>query len=380
MASWAILRTTGPVGEWRTNIDAYACKVLKKRNTFKSAGGRIFDPTPVAQLNDIALGPKKVLPITAYREVELSGLSSSGYLDGPHVSTKPVSHRIERTNGDFNFLLAYRAFEEVMVYYHIDRAARHLIDMRATSSSTKNCLRSSLLGNFCWNQKLDRLWCFAFDFWCWEAGSEGLSLIVQPPGSIVFFRSGRTTDLCSAMANHELDALRYPIGKFTYGTVAATSQRLAQCVGMLEGFPHLLRKELENVTEAQLIQPYRPGGWTVKQVVHHLADSHMNALIRFKLALSEEDPTIKPYLQDRWCEQADVALPVAPSLMILDGVHLRWVALLKSMSAADFDRTYYHPEQQRSMPLNEVIELYVWHGRHHLAHVVGANDRNGGHG
>jgi hypothetical protein len=178
----------------------------------------------------------------------------------------------------------------------------------------------------------------------------------------------------------EVELLRYPVGNFIRGTKAETPERLSACIAAIEAFPDNLRAEVFGLNEAQLNTPYRPGGWTVKQVVHHLADSHMNALIRFKLALSEDGPTIKPYLQDRWCEQADVALPVAPSLMILDGVHLRWVALLKSMSAADFDRTYYHPEQQRSMPLNEVIELYVWHGRHHLTHVVGANDRNGGHG
>ena len=134
VASWkAIIRTTGPVGEWRIYIDAHTGKVLEKRDMIKTARGRIFDPTPVAQLNDIALDPKKVLPITAYREVELSGLSSSGYLDGPHVSTKTTRDRIKRTNGDFRFLRADRAFKEVMVYYHIDRAARHLIDLGFTT-------------------------------------------------------------------------------------------------------------------------------------------------------------------------------------------------------------------------------------------------------
>jgi hypothetical protein len=108
-----------------------------------------------------------------------------------------------------------------------------------------------------------------------------------------------------------------------------------------------------------------------------MADSHMNALIRFKLALSEDNPTIKPYLQDPWSTQSDMALPVEPSLTILDGVHIRWVALLKGTSMRDLERTYFHPEQQRAMALSEALELYVWHSAHHLAHITGLAAREG---
>lgn len=134
VASWkVILRTTGPIGEWRMYLDASNGKVLEKKNMIKTARGRIFDPTPVAQLNDIGLDPKKAVPMSAYREVELLDLNGSGYLDGPHVSTKGTRDRVKRKDGDFRFLRADRAFKEVMVYYHIDQAARHLINLGFTT-------------------------------------------------------------------------------------------------------------------------------------------------------------------------------------------------------------------------------------------------------
>ncbi|MEO8588718.1 MAG: M36 family metallopeptidase [Flavobacteriales bacterium] len=128
-----LLATTSPLGEWRIYLDAHTGTVLEKRNMIKTARGRVFDPTPVAQLNDITLDPTKVLPANAYREVDLPGLKSTGYLDGPHVSTRGTKNRVKRTDGDFRFTRADRAFKEVMVYYHIDRAARHLISLGFTT-------------------------------------------------------------------------------------------------------------------------------------------------------------------------------------------------------------------------------------------------------
>lgn len=179
------------------------------------------------------------------------------------------------------------------------------------------------------------------------------------------------------LTTEQLELLKYPIGKFVRGNKAETPDRIAACIAVLEAFPVKLRAEVESLSDAQLETPYRPGGWTVRQVTHHLADSHMNALIRFKLALSEDNPTIKPYLQDPWSAQADMALAVEPSLMILEGVHMRWAALLKGMSVRDLARSYFHPEQQRALPLSEALELYVWHSGHHLAHITGLKQREG---
>jgi uncharacterized damage-inducible protein DinB len=180
-----------------------------------------------------------------------------------------------------------------------------------------------------------------------------------------------------SVTTEQLELLKFPIGRFVRGTCADTPERVAICVAALEGFPARLRAAVEDLGDGQLDTPYRPGGWTVRQVTHHLADSHMNALIRFKLALSEDNPTIKPYLQDPWSTQPDMALAVEPSLTILDGVHIRWVALLKGISMRDLERTYFHPEQQRAMALSEALELYVWHSAHHLAHITGLAAREG---
>ena len=150
------------------------------------------------------------------------------------------------------------------------------------------------------------------------------------------------------MTLEALERLQYPIGKFVRGTRAETPERRMECVAVIEAFPLMLRGEVQGLSDAQLDTPYRPGGWTVRQVVHHLADSHMNALIRFKWALSEDHLTIKAYKQDLWSEQVDArTMPVGASLEILSGVHARWVFLLKNMGTADFLRTFHHPEQDR---------------------------------
>ena len=174
----------------------------------------------------------------------------------------------------------------------------------------------------------------------------------------------------------ELESLRYPIGKFARGTKAETPERRATCVAMLEAFPAKLRAEVEDLDDARWDTPYRPGGWTVRQLVHHIADSHGQTLHRFKLALTEEKPVIKPYKEALWAEHLDArTMAVEPSLQIIAGTHARWVALMRGMSPSDFQRCFVHPEQDREIGLAEALELYVWHSGHHLAHITGLKDR-----
>jgi uncharacterized damage-inducible protein DinB len=132
------------------------------------------------------------------------------------------------------------------------------------------------------------------------------------------------------------------------------------------------------LSREQLETPYRPGGWTIKQVVHHVPDGHMNAYTRFKLALTENEPTIKPYEEDKWAELPDSQrVPIDVSLDLLDALHTRWVTLLGAMDAADFTRTLRHPEHNRIMTLGQLLALYAWHGRHHVAHITSLRKREG---
>jgi hypothetical protein len=164
-------------------------------------------------------------------------------------------------------------------------------------------------------------------------------------------------------------SLQYPIGKFNAPEQIDAIQ-LRLYIQDIEDFPMLLRKELEKLKDKELDKAYRPGGWTVRQVVHHCADSHMNSFIRFKLALTEENPHIKPYLEHLWAESVDyLEMPVSFSLSILEGLHARWVCLLKSLTEKDLKRTFFHPQMGKSIPLDRNIALYSWHCRHHLAHV-----------
>ncbi len=171
--------------------------------------------------------------------------------------------------------------------------------------------------------------------------------------------------------------LRYPIGKFDASAPISQEQRIAH-IAAIEALPAQLRAAVNGLSEAQLDTPYRPDGWTVRQLVHHVADSHMNAVTRVRLALTEQNPTIKPYDEKAWAELADSrTLPVEPSLGILDGVHQRWVVLLRSLADDDFARTVVHPEHGRTMTIDVLVALYSWHGRHHTAHVTGLRARQG---
>jgi uncharacterized damage-inducible protein DinB len=175
----------------------------------------------------------------------------------------------------------------------------------------------------------------------------------------------------------ELNNLRFPVGRFT-PTQPVSSEVIEQCIDTISSFPQKLRAVTAGMSEAQLNIPYREGGWTIKEVVHHCADSHMNAFIRFKLGLSEDNPTIKPYLQDEWVKQPDVKKEsINVSLHLLEALHIRWTSLLEDMNKADFERTFYHPEMKKPITLAKNLCLYAWHCDHHLGHVTGLKDRMG---
>ena len=169
--------------------------------------------------------------------------------------------------------------------------------------------------------------------------------------------------------------LRYPIGKFERPERLTESERRA-AIQQIEQAPARLRAAVAGLNDQQLDTPYRPGGWTIRQTIHHVADSHMNAFSRFKLALTEDVPTIKPYLEARWAELADSKAPIAPSLALLDGLHQRWLALLHSLAPADWSREYLHPEHNKKISLDQTLALYSWHGRHHTAHITSLRERN----
>ena len=167
----------------------------------------------------------------------------------------------------------------------------------------------------------------------------------------------------------ELEQLKYPVGKFDYVKTISFAD-VPTAIQTIAEFPVKLTVLVESLTPEQLATPYRPGGWTAAQVVHHLADSHSNALIRFKLTLTEDNPTIKPYMENLWAELADSKeTPVEVSLQLILALHKRWEILLKSMKEADFNRTYFHPESQQTFPLRQVVSLYAWHCNHHYAHI-----------
>jgi hypothetical protein len=163
--------------------------------------------------------------------------------------------------------------------------------------------------------------------------------------------------------------LRYPIGQFK-AVLPVTHELRGAAIDALEGFPARLREAVAGLSDTQLDTPYRPEGWTVRQVVHHVADSHMNGLIRVKLALTEDTPTIKPYDENAWSTLADMKLPVDVSLTLIDGIHTRWVAVVNAMAADQFARSFIHPELKTEMTLDHHLQLYAWHSHHHLAHIT----------
>ena len=176
------------------------------------------------------------------------------------------------------------------------------------------------------------------------------------------------------MAN---DDLRYPIGRFE--EIAPASDRVrSSSLEQLAVLPARMRDAVAGLNDAQLDTPYRPGGWTVRQVVHHVPDSHLNAFVRMKLALTEDTPTIKPYDEQKWAQLADAAMPIDVSLSLVDAVHGRWMTLFEALKPADFARTFIHPEYPEApRTLDWLLQQYAWHSRHHVAHITSLRQRNG---
>jgi uncharacterized damage-inducible protein DinB len=163
--------------------------------------------------------------------------------------------------------------------------------------------------------------------------------------------------------------LRYPIGRWK--SLSASDTHIFQRdVDDISTLPLLLSEKVKHVPTSMLSNTYREAGWTIAQIVHHLADSHMNGYIRHKLTMSEENPVIKPYLESHWANFPDACdTNLSHSLILLEALHERWVQFLKTISLPNLDRTYYHPEAQKTYTLADSISLYAWHGNHHLAHI-----------
>ena len=173
-----------------------------------------------------------------------------------------------------------------------------------------------------------------------------------------------------------MDDLRFPVGRFVRPTELSGAERRRD-IDVIAAAPTNLRDAVRALSDAQLDTPYRHDGWTVRQVVHHIPDSHANALIRFKLALTEQTPTIKPYDEAAWATLEDArTTPIEVSLSLVDGLHDRWIRILNAMSASDFARTLQHP-QSGVLSLDQMLALYAWHSRHHVAHITTLRSRNG---
>jgi hypothetical protein len=170
--------------------------------------------------------------------------------------------------------------------------------------------------------------------------------------------------------------LRYPIGRFQRPDRPSEAERAAR-VDEVASLPAALRAGVAGLEDPQLESPYRPGGWTVRQVVHHLADSHLNAYVRLRLALTENVPEIRTYREERWAELLDArSAPLCLSLDLIDSLHARWVMLLRSLTPADAARTLRHPEIG-TLSIDQLTALYAWHGRHHLTHITSLRERQG---
>ncbi len=176
---------------------------------------------------------------------------------------------------------------------------------------------------------------------------------------------------------NNMEHLMYPVGRYQKPD-ALTAELKNEWLNVLANMPSWLDASIENLDEAQLQVPYREGGWTIQQVIHHIADSHLNAFVRVKLALTEDNPTVKPYDEKAWAELPDTkVVPVNVSVTLIHALHRRLVTLLENISAEDWQRTYYHPEHKRNFPIWEVVALYAWHSRHHTAHIRNLRETQG---
>ena len=168
----------------------------------------------------------------------------------------------------------------------------------------------------------------------------------------------------------DLEQLKYPIGRYSKPETVSP-ELIKEWVSYIKALPSWLDACIENLDESHYAIPYRDGGWTIQQVVHHIADSHMNAYIRLKLALTEDQPTIKPYDENAWANLPDTILtPVNVSVTLLHGLHRRMAIILDNMQPSDWERNYFHPQYNRLFPIWEMVALYAWHGRHHVAHIM----------
>jgi DinB superfamily len=171
------------------------------------------------------------------------------------------------------------------------------------------------------------------------------------------------------MTKQALEALRYPIGQLPT-PLTFKGLEIQNWISDIEKLPAQLRTAVQNRTPAQLDTPYRPEGWTVRQVVHHIADSHINAYIRLKNALTEDNPTIKPYEEQLWAELPDSAMDIEISLALVENLHLRMVKILRGLSPTDLERTFFHPGSKKTFKIGTLAAMYSWHGQHHLAHIT----------
>jgi hypothetical protein len=169
--------------------------------------------------------------------------------------------------------------------------------------------------------------------------------------------------------------LRYPVGEFVMPAAVTPAMRV-EAIAAITAMPAQLRDAVRGLSNSQLDTPYRPNGWTVRQVVHHVGDSHMNAFVRLKLALTEDNPTVKPYDEKAFATLPDQQLPIEVSLLLVDGLHARWAAVLNALSREHFTRPLYHPEIG-AITVDYVVQTYGWHSRHHVAHITRLREREG---
>jgi hypothetical protein len=176
--------------------------------------------------------------------------------------------------------------------------------------------------------------------------------------------------------DYTIEKLKYPIGKYKAPEVISENQ-ISDWIAQINDLPSKLRAAVSGLTDVQLNTPYRKEGWTLRQVVHHIPDSHMNGYIRFKVAITEENPVIRPYYENRWaeCDEAKNA-DVNISIDLLESLHRRWVLFLRSLKYKDFEHSYIHPENKSTYILKEATGLYAWHGEHHLHHILSTRERN----
>jgi hypothetical protein len=188
--------------------------------------------------------------------------------------------------------------------------------------------------------------------------------------------SAKEQETMASTLTPDLERLRYPIGRFDPKAELPAAAR-GSAIESIAGTPARFRKAIAGLTETQLDTPYREGGWTIRQLIHHVPDSHLNAYVRFKLALTEEVPTIKPYDEAAWATLADSrSTPIETSLALLESIHTRWDIIMRSMSDSDFQRRFNHPEWG-NLDLTWMVRMYEWHGRHHAAHITSLRQRLG---